>query len=215
MNKESESRQFESVITSETQQLNRRRSNKNVEVEELQDLSRALTEELQESTRAHQKERLTPSPAASASTSPSDSSKQPPVRALQQENKGSLRKLQETAEQFEWLCQQQRYWIRCIRRFKDRLLEEREALLQQVNRLERKAEKLRESSQDQRHTQTQGLLCPLQDTEHSDSSMTSWEADADADADADDVVDLECGVEKSNTLCEELLHQRYMKSLLS
>lgn len=39
------------------------------------------------------------------------------VRELQQENEGSLRKLQETAEQFEWLCQQQRYWMSCVKRW--------------------------------------------------------------------------------------------------
>lgn len=39
------------------------------------------------------------------------------VRELQQENEGSLRKLQETAEQFEWLCQQQRYWMCCVKRW--------------------------------------------------------------------------------------------------
>ena len=38
------------------------------------------------------------------------------VRELQQENEGSLGKLQETAEQFEWLCQQQRYWMCCVKR---------------------------------------------------------------------------------------------------
>lgn len=39
------------------------------------------------------------------------------VKELQQENKGSLSKLQETAEQFEWLCQQQKYWMRCVKRW--------------------------------------------------------------------------------------------------
>lgn len=39
------------------------------------------------------------------------------VRQLQQENEASLGKLQETAEQFEWLCQQQRYWMCCVKRW--------------------------------------------------------------------------------------------------
>lgn len=39
------------------------------------------------------------------------------VRELQQENEGSLRKLQATAEQFEWLCQQQRGWMCCVKRY--------------------------------------------------------------------------------------------------
>ncbi|XP_056239104.1 centrosome-associated protein CEP250 isoform X2 [Seriola aureovittata] len=147
---------------------------KTVEVEELRDLNKTLTEDLKDSSRAHQKE----------------------VRELQQENEGSLRKLQETAEQFEWLCQQQRYWICCVKRFKDCLLEEREALLQQVTRLQKKAEKLKTSSHDDNPTQS--LLCPLQDTEHCDS-ITSWDADA--------VADLECEVEKSDTLYEELFNQ--------
>uniref|UniRef100_A0A096MIH3 Uncharacterized protein n=1 Tax=Poecilia formosa TaxID=48698 RepID=A0A096MIH3_POEFO len=60
------------------------------------------------------------------------------VKELQQENKGSLSKLQETAEQFEWLCQQQKYWMRCVKRFKDCLMEERQTLLHQVSTLEKK-----------------------------------------------------------------------------
>ncbi|XP_026185777.1 uncharacterized protein LOC113144174 isoform X2 [Mastacembelus armatus] len=147
---------------------------KTVELEELQDTNKALREELEDLHRAHQKE----------------------VRELQRENEGSLRKLQETAEQFEWLCQQQRYWMCCVKRFKDCLMEDREALLQQVSSLEKKAEKVQTSSHDDRPTQR--LLCPLQDTEHCDSSITSWNSDAVAELSQ---------VEQSKTLYEELFNQ--------
>ncbi|XP_071313665.1 hyaluronan-mediated motility receptor-like isoform X2 [Trachinotus anak] len=148
---------------------------KTVEVEELRDLNKTLAEKLKASSRAHQKE----------------------VRELQQENEGSLRKLQETAEQFEWLCQQQRYWMCCVKRFKDCLMEEREAMLQQISGLEKTAE--RPSTGSHEDSPTQSLPCPLQDTEHCDSSIASWDADV--------VADLECEVEKSDTLYEELLKQ--------
>lgn len=39
------------------------------------------------------------------------------VQELHWENQGSLRKLKETAEQFEWLCEQQRNWMCCVKRF--------------------------------------------------------------------------------------------------
>ncbi|XP_054453119.1 uncharacterized protein LOC129089779 [Anoplopoma fimbria] len=120
-----------------------------------------------------------------------------PVRELQQENYGSLRKLQGTAEQFEWLCQQQRYWMCCVKRFKDGLMEERDALLGQVITLKKKAEKLKKSLHEDGPTQS--VLCPLQDTKHRDSSRTSW--------DADEVADLESQVEKSNMLYAELFNQ--------
>ncbi|CAK6965351.1 thyroid receptor-interacting protein 11 isoform X2 [Scomber scombrus] len=143
------------------------------EVEKLQETNKTLVEELKDLRNAHQKE----------------------VRELQQENEVSLKKLQETAEQFEWLCQQQRYWICCVKRFKDSLMKEREALLRQVSKLKRKAEKLKKSLHD---SPTQSLLCPLQVTECCDS-IRSWDPDGGAD--------LECRVEKSNTLYEELFDQ--------
>ncbi|KAK2848796.1 hypothetical protein Q5P01_008630 [Channa striata] len=142
-----------------------------VELEELQDINKTLTDELKDLRKAHQEE----------------------VSELQQQNEGSLRKLQETAEQFEWLCQQQRYWMCCVKRFKDCLMEERKALLQQVDMLETKAEDLRMSSHDDRPAQS--LLCPLQAPDRCDG-LTSWDVDA--------VTDLESQVEKSNLLYEEL-----------
>ncbi|XP_048043975.1 cingulin isoform X3 [Megalobrama amblycephala] len=51
------------------------------------------------------------------------------VEELRRENSESLGKLRETAEQFEWLCEQQR-------RFKDCLSGEKESLELQVNRLQ-------------------------------------------------------------------------------
>ncbi|XP_035505508.1 coiled-coil domain-containing protein 186 isoform X4 [Scophthalmus maximus] len=142
------------------------------ELEDQRGLNQTLRDELKDLSRAHQKE----------------------VRELQQENEGSLRKLQETAEQFEWLCQQQRYWMCCVKRFKHRLMEERDALLQQVSTLEKKAQKLRTCSRD--HSPAQSPRCPLQDAESCDG-VTSW--------DPDGVAELE--VEKSSTLFEGIFHQ--------
>ncbi|XP_031584451.1 centrosomal protein of 63 kDa isoform X2 [Oreochromis aureus] len=156
-----------------TESLHAELRSKTVELEKLEETNRTLTEELTDLRRTYQKE----------------------VRELQQENEGSLRKLQETAEQFEWLCQQQRYWMSCVKRFKDCLMEEREALLRQVSRLEKKAEKLKRSHDG---SPTRRLVCPLQDAESCDS-ITSWEADA--------VTNLESQVEKSSVLYEELLDQ--------
>ncbi|XP_047441312.1 outer dense fiber protein 2 isoform X2 [Mugil cephalus] len=147
---------------------------KTLELEEARDTNRALTEELEELRRAHQEE----------------------VRELQRENEGSLRKLQETAEQFEWLCQQQRNWICCVKRFKDYLMEDREALLQQVIMLDKKIGKMKKSSQAV--STKESLLCPLQDTESCDS-VTLWDPDA--------VTHLESRVEKSNRMYEKLFHQ--------
>ncbi|XP_023143172.1 myosin-9 isoform X2 [Amphiprion ocellaris] len=155
-----------------TESLHAELHSKTAELEELQNVNKTLTKELKNLHRAHQDE----------------------VRELQRENEGSLRKLQETAEQFEWLCQQQRYWMCCVKRFKDCLLEEREIFLRQVSMLQKKAEKLKKSSHDS--SPTQSLVCPLQDTE-SCVSITPWDA----------VTDLESQVENSNMLYEELFKQ--------
>ncbi|TKS72078.1 Leptin receptor overlapping transcript-like 1 [Collichthys lucidus] len=156
-----------------TESLKAELCSKTMELEDLQDTNKALIKELQDLRRAHQKE----------------------VSELQLQNEGSLGKLQETAEQFEWLCQQQRYWMCCVKRFKYTLMEEREALLQRVSMLEKKADKLESLHVD---SPTQNVFCPLQDTTCRDS-ITSWDADAEAD--------LESQVEKSNTLHEELFNQ--------
>ncbi|XP_067373956.1 hyaluronan-mediated motility receptor [Channa argus] len=155
-----------------TESLEMELRSKTVELKELQDINKTLTEELKDLRRAHQEE----------------------VREAQQENEGSLRKLQETAEQFEGLCQQQRSWMCCVKRFKDSLMEERKALLRQVSMLETKAEDLKRSSRAD--GLTQNLLCPLLAPDRSGSGVTSWDADA--------ATDLEAQVEKSNLLYEEL-----------
>ncbi|XP_062250577.1 GRIP and coiled-coil domain-containing protein 2 isoform X2 [Platichthys flesus] len=147
---------------------------KTLELEEQRDVNTTLREELEDRSRAHQKE----------------------VGELQQENEGSLRKLQETAEQFEWLCEQQRSWMSCVKRFKQSLMEERDALLQQVNKLQKKIKKLTSRSRGVRPTRS--LRCPLQDTV-SCEGVTSW--------DADEGTDLESPGEKSHTLYEELFNQ--------
>ncbi|XP_034038080.1 uncharacterized protein LOC117520855 [Thalassophryne amazonica] len=64
------------------------------ELQELHEANKTLRLELKDLHSVHQKE----------------------VRMLQQENERSLRKLQDMAEQFEWLCQQQRYWMCCVKR---------------------------------------------------------------------------------------------------
>ncbi|XP_074530765.1 uncharacterized protein LOC141793796 [Halichoeres trimaculatus] len=110
-----------------TESLHAELRTKTVELEELQDINRALRAELQDLHSAHQKQ----------------------VRELQQENERSLGKLQETAQQCEWLCQQQRYWMCCVKRFKDCLMEERKALLRQVSALEKKAQEVKKYSHDE------------------------------------------------------------------
>ncbi|XP_034740177.1 RUN and FYVE domain-containing protein 1 isoform X3 [Etheostoma cragini] len=152
-----------------TETLQAELRSKTVELEELHDTNQTLTENLKDLRSTHQKE----------------------VRELQQENEGSLRKLQGTAEQFEWLCQQLRYWMCCVKRFKDCLMEERDALQQQVIILKKKVEKHDDSP-------TQSILCPLQDTQGCDG-ITSWDADV--------VDDLESQVEKSNMPYSELFNQ--------
>ncbi|KAM6923417.1 uncharacterized protein FYW49_005846 [Xenentodon cancila] len=161
-----------------TEDLHTELRSKTMELEELQNTNKVLKKELRELHRAHKKE----------------------VEELQQENDGSLRKLQETAEQFEWLCQQQRYWMCCVKRFKDSLMEERQTLMQQINVLEKKLEKQKGSHDG---SPTQSLLCPLQDAESCDS-ITLWGGDA--------VADLESQVENSNVLYEEIFNQIDMDS---
>ncbi|XP_068571436.1 hyaluronan mediated motility receptor-like isoform X2 [Cebidichthys violaceus] len=164
-----------------TESLQAELRRKSAELDELQDTNQTLTEKLKDLRSAHQKEGCCVVFE---------------VRELQRENEGSLRKLQGTAEQFEWLCQQQRYWMCCVKRFKDSLMEERDALLRQVITLKKKAEKLKKSLHEDGPTQS--VLCPLQDAKRCDS-ITSWDADA--------VADLESRVEKSNMLYAELFNQ--------
>ncbi|KAM9740722.1 uncharacterized protein ACNS7B_012046 isoform 2-T2 [Menidia menidia] len=137
---------------------------KTVELEELQVINKNLREELRDLRETHQRE----------------------VRDLRRENEGSLKKLQETAEQFEWLCEQQRFWICCVKRFKDSLMEEKQTLLRRVSQLEKKTGA---------ETDCPPSYRPLLDTK-SHSSLTSSEAAA----------HLEPPLEESK-MYEELLNQ--------
>lgn len=67
---------------------------KSHDLRELQKAHDALQQELSEQNSAHQKT----------------------VLELQHENTASVHKLREMAEQVEWLCEQQRNWICCIKR---------------------------------------------------------------------------------------------------
>ncbi|XP_026878919.2 hyaluronan-mediated motility receptor isoform X1 [Electrophorus electricus] len=102
-----------------------------LKAEQVEDLESQLTSksrELQELQKAHA--------SLMGELREQDSAHQRTVERLQQENAGSLHKLKEMAEQFEWLCEQQRHWMCCVKRFKDCLSDEKEALLLQVNRLQ-------------------------------------------------------------------------------
>lgn len=157
-----------------TESLHVELRSKMLEVKDLQETNSSLKAQLKDLRRTHQEE----------------------VKELQQENKGSLSKLQETAEQFEWLCQQQKYWMCCVKRFKDCLMEERQTLLHQVSMLEKKFGNEKKSSHD--GSPTQSLSCPLEDADRHDSMIS---------LDADTVIDLGSQVEKSNMLYEDLFTQ--------
>ncbi|XP_047210009.1 uncharacterized protein LOC124860606 isoform X1 [Girardinichthys multiradiatus] len=156
-----------------TESLHAELRSKIVQLQDLQDTNSGLTEQLKDLRRTHQEE----------------------VKELQQENKGSLSKLQKTAEQFEWLCQQQKYWMRCVKRFKDCLLEERQTLLHHVIMLEKKVGEQKKNSHGGSPTQS---LRPLEGAQKCDS-ITSL--------DADPMTNLGSQVEKSNMMYEELFKQ--------
>ncbi|KAM6980813.1 uncharacterized protein FYW47_000575 [Aplochiton taeniatus] len=124
------------------------------------------------------------------------------VRELQQENLSGLRKLQETAQRFEWLCEQQRYWMGCIRRFKDCLCEEKAALVERVKQLERKVAELKKTSvTDTVDPEPNAICCPLEDnnSQHADSRLSSWDIDMMADLQDQEL--------KWRGLYQELTHQ--------
>ena len=85
--------------TGELEELERSYAKLSVELEEQFSANRRRVTELQEAweeqASAHQRR----------------------VEELQHENAASLRKLQDTAQQFEWLCEQQRHWICCVKRW--------------------------------------------------------------------------------------------------
>ncbi|XP_029965312.1 uncharacterized protein LOC115401222 [Salarias fasciatus] len=78
-----------------TEGLHAELQSQTVELKELQQANRSLKEELRSLHQAHQQQ----------------------VGDLRRENEGSVKKLQQTAEQFEFLCEQQRCWLRCVKRF--------------------------------------------------------------------------------------------------
>ncbi|XP_076844204.1 uncharacterized protein LOC143489217 isoform X2 [Brachyhypopomus gauderio] len=121
---QTELREEAQLNTKHTEDLEEQLAGKSRELEELQKTHAALQEEMSEQNSAHQRT----------------------VAELQQENTGSLDKLRQMAEQFEWLCEQQRHWMCCVKRFKDCLSDEKEALLLQVNRLQVELAGLRKSS---------------------------------------------------------------------
>ncbi|XP_059918341.1 hyaluronan-mediated motility receptor [Gadus macrocephalus] len=129
---------------------------KSTEVEDLRRHRQKQREELEQLQSAHQRK----------------------VCVLQQENSSSVQKLQQTAVQFERLCKQQRYWMLCVKRYKDCLTEEREAVVQQVSDLEQTVLKPRGCSHCSRQ-----YHCPLQDrgsnSRHLHQSMCGAEFRAD------------------------------------
>ncbi|XP_046875589.1 rootletin isoform X1 [Hypomesus transpacificus] len=142
--------------TGELEELERSYAKLSVELEEQFSANRRRVTELQEAweeqASAHQRR----------------------VEELQHENAASLRKLQDTAQQFEWLCEQQRHWICCVKRFKDGLSEEKENLVLQVSRLEKEVAQLRHGSPGP----NPGQCCPLEDTCSRTSLWVAEEMDA-------------------------------------
>ncbi|XP_077434167.1 uncharacterized protein LOC144059139 isoform X2 [Vanacampus margaritifer] len=127
---------------------------KTAELEQLRDANKMLATELMDSRFTHEEQ----------------------VRALRWENDSRARKLQETLEQFEWLCQQQRYWMARVKSFKDSFLEEREGLLQQVHTLESKAKQRNPCDVLQKMQN-----CPLQGHDcWNRNSPSSWDTDEEA-----------------------------------
>ncbi|KAB5554189.1 hypothetical protein PHYPO_G00047300 [Pangasianodon hypophthalmus] len=110
-----------------TENLQKELESKSHDLQELQKAHDALQQELSEQNSAHQKT----------------------VLELQCENRASVHKLREMAEQVEWLCEQQRNWICCIKRFKDCLNDEKEALVLQVNRLQEELLDIRKNSKSE------------------------------------------------------------------
>ncbi|XP_047007587.1 uncharacterized protein LOC108258618 isoform X2 [Ictalurus punctatus] len=110
-----------------TKNLQKELESKSHDLQELEKAHDALQQELSEQNSTHQKT----------------------VLVLQCENTASVDKLREMAEQVEWLCEQQRNWICCIKRFKDCLNDEKEALVLQVNRLQEELLDLRKNSKSE------------------------------------------------------------------
>ncbi|XP_051514446.1 hyaluronan mediated motility receptor [Myxocyprinus asiaticus] len=106
------------------------------------------------------------------------------VEELQRDNTESLGKLRETAEQFEWLCEQQRRWMCCVKRFKDCLSGEKESLELQVNRLQVELDSVRRTVHSDR---------PIEPCSRCDFEVLS---------------DLQAEVDRWKTLYEDLLNKQ-------
>ncbi|KAK2891399.1 hypothetical protein Q8A67_014042 [Cirrhinus molitorella] len=117
--------------TQKIQDLEMQLNSKSLELMELQMSHEALRQDLCDQRSAHQ------------ST----------VEELRRENSESLGKLRETAEQFEFLCEQQRRWMSCVKRFKDCLSGEKESLELQVNRLQVELDAIRNTVHSDRPTE--------------------------------------------------------------
>ncbi|XP_016110132.1 tropomyosin-1-like isoform X2 [Sinocyclocheilus grahami] len=103
------------------------------------------------------------------------------VEELRRENSETLGKLRETAEEFEWLCEQQRRWMSCVKRFKDCLSGEKESLELQVNRLQLELDTVRNTVPFNRSTE----------------SCSRWDVEVTSD--------LQAEVQRWKTLYEDLL----------
>ncbi|KAF3694212.1 hypothetical protein EXN66_Car009888 [Channa argus] len=205
-----------------TESLEMELRSKTVELKELQDINKTLTEELKDLRRAHQEEE-----SYNPSTSPQKnkqtyndlsfetSAKKTIVFEAREKHNESIYLwwtpgiIVNVLQVLEMCCfpdphlspdkqrltpQSPSLGPALFFRFKDSLMEERKALLRQVSMLETKAEDLKRSSRAD--GLTQNLLCPLLAPDRSGSGVTSWDADA--------ATDLEAQVEKSNLLYEEL-----------
>ncbi|XP_050984272.1 putative golgin subfamily A member 6-like protein 19 [Labeo rohita] len=117
--------------TQKIQDLEMQLNSKSLELMELQVSHEALRQDLCDQRSAHQRT----------------------VEELRRDNSESLGKLRETAEQFEWLCEQQRRWMSCVRRFKECLSGEKESLELQVNRLQVELDTIRNTVPSDRPTE--------------------------------------------------------------
>ncbi|KAI1888236.1 hypothetical protein AGOR_G00182950 [Albula goreensis] len=115
------------------------------------------------------------------------------VQELRRENQGSLRKLQETAEQFEWLCDQQRNWMCYVKRFKDSMSEEKVSLLEQMGRMEKELLSLRKKSMEEAQSKETSSAAPETVAQH--RGLSTWD---------DITVDLQTEVNKWRRLYEDL-----------
>ncbi|XP_058654767.1 filensin [Onychostoma macrolepis] len=125
---------LETQLREETQKIEdlvMQLNSKSLELMDLQMSHEALQQDLRDQHSAHQRT----------------------VEELRRENSESLDKLRETAEQFEWLCEQQRSWMNCVKRFKDCLSGEKESLELRVNRLQVELDTIRNTVHSSRSTE--------------------------------------------------------------